>query len=267
MKPYSKLVILTSLILAVSCGEETKVVTKKNVTPVAIKRVAVKKIVKPELFIPSVTLEVQKIYKKRIIEASKPKVEKFVGEAFFAGFKARKQGFKSAERVELENIKLGAFKCKYFDPTGIKTEAQLTDVWCHFYSNYYFKDSSETERVYKSLMKVRIDERGKPVFANDVTFKTLLEDAFVVKDPIANNSNFKKYIPNLKEGRLSVGMPEEFLRVCWGSPKHVVDFELNQAGRRETFVYRDYFVVLNNRIVTSVHRFNDVKPKDPTAGL
>ena len=67
---------------------------------------------------------------------------------------------------------------------------------------------------------------------------------------------FSKYWKVLKKGKLAVGMPVEYLKICWGTPLRVFDKSIDKTGARETFVYDRYFVLLKNGIVSSIHKFD-----------
>lgn len=192
--------------------------------------------------------------KNRILYMTKNENKALIGKIFYAGLDAKKFSFDSAERTLLKSIEISSFTCKKHDPKDEKVFNK--DTWCHFYGNFHMKNGKGKLVHYKKMMKVRIQEDALVMPSS--LFRITLLKGFTLKNPF-RMKRFTRHFQNLRRGRLAIGMPDTYLKLVWGQPQRVVDFSITELGRTETYVYNRYFVLLKNRKVDSIHKFDDLE--------
>ena len=122
--------------------------------------------------------------------------------------------------------------------------------------NLVFKFKARTKnKSFVSNLKLEVTGYNKRIIFNNEFLKERLAYGFVKENPFSKRM-FSKYWKVLKKGKLAVGMPVEYLKICWGTPLRVFDKSIDKTGARETFVYDRYFVLLKNGIVSSIHKFD-----------
>ncbi len=176
--------------------------------------------------------------------------DKLIGSNWYAGRHAEKFGFNRTEKSLLKSIKLSEFTCmKRQEGTWYSLDRAID---CHSYVNFIFKSGTKN-LVFKTLLKFK-NVQKKFDIADDI-LADRLSFGFVKQNPYSKKT-FARYWKVLREGRLAVGMPEDYLKICWGKPLRVFNKSIDATGKRETYVYDRYFVRLENGIVQSIHKFD-----------
>lgn len=176
--------------------------------------------------------------------------DNLIGSKWYAGRFAEKFGFQRTEGATLKAIELAEFTCMKKQVGSWWTMQREID--CHSFINFKFKAGGE-EKIFSTIVKfknIKNQFRSPASVLND-----RLAYGFVRENPFSKRT-FAKYWKVLKKGKLAVGMPVDYLKICWGKPLRVFDKSIDANGTRETFVYDRYFVLLENGIVQSIHKFD-----------
>lgn len=176
--------------------------------------------------------------------------DQIIGKSWYAGRHAESFGFKRTEKAILNSIAISEFKCKTKRVGAWYSLKRKTS--CHSFINFEFKVSGES-KVFKTIAK--IDNIKKLKKMTKGILKNRLAYGFVEDNPFSKRT-YAKYWRVLRMGKVAVGMPEDYLKICWGKPLRVFNKSIDAQGNRETYVYDQYFVLLENGIVRSIHKFD-----------
>lgn len=175
-----------------------------------------------------------------------------VGTKWYAGRFAEKSGFQRTERALLRNVVVENFDCSLHRIGAWYSLKRKTT--CK--GNLVFKFKGKTKnKSYVSNLRLEVTSYDKRIVFNNDFLNKKLAKAFVKKNPFSAKT-FSRYWKVLKKGKLAVGMPVDYLKICWGSPLRVFNKSIDKTGSRETFVYDRYFVLLQDGIVSSIHKFD-----------
>jgi hypothetical protein len=175
-----------------------------------------------------------------------------IGAQWYAGRYAEKDGFTRTEKAILKDVVVKNFDCSLQRIGAWYSLKRKTT--CKAQVIFKFKGKKKSKN-YVSNLKVEVTSyTSRIVFKNDF-LKEKLSFGFVKKNPFSKRI-FSKYWKVLKKGKLAVGMPLDYLKICWGEPIRVFNKSIDKSGTRETFVYDRYFVLLQDGIVSSIHKFD-----------
>jgi len=177
-------------------------------------------------------------------------LESLKGSTWYAGRLAEKFGFERTRPAKIKKIIIKKFKCSQ-KRAGAWYSLKKTSS-CLGHLNFVFETKGK-ERVFKAAL--RLENIGDKLRLKKNILKSRLTYGFVKKNPFSKRS-FSRYWRVLKKGKLAIGMPVDYLKICWGKPLRIFDKSIDSAGSRETFVYQKYFVLLENGIVRSIHKFD-----------
>jgi hypothetical protein len=178
--------------------------------------------------------------------------EPLLGSKWYAGRFAEKSGFKRTERALLKGVEVQNFDCSLHRVGAWYSLKRKTT--CKGNIVFKFK-ARKKNKSFVSSLKLVVTSYDKRILFNNDFLKSRLTKAFVKKNPFSKRT-FSKYWQVLKKGKLAVGMPVDYLKICWGAPLRVFDKSIDKTGTRETFVYDNYFVLLQDGIVSSIHKFD-----------
>lgn len=175
-----------------------------------------------------------------------------IGSKWYAGMPATKSGFQRTERAQLKDVVVKNFDCSLHRVGAWYSLKRKTS--CQ--ANLVFKFKAKTKnKSFVSKLKLEITSYDKRIVFNNEFLLNRLTKAFVKKNPFSKRI-YSKYWKVLKKGKLAVGMPLDYLKICWGTPLRVFNKSIDKSGSRETFVYDRYFVLLQDGIVSSIHKFD-----------
>lgn len=199
-------------------------------------------------------VDVSKAKGKTLLEQAQAAIhlekESLKGSKWYAGRYAEKAGFNRTEKAVLKDVELREFTCKYSRDGAWYSLKRKTS--CHSFVNFTFQ-SGKKEKVYQTIIK--FNNVGRTIASEANLLGDRLAFAFVKKNPFSKRA-FARYWKVLKKGKLAIGMPVDYLKICWGKPLRVFNKSIDSSGNRETFVYDRYFVFLENGIVRSIHKFD-----------
>jgi hypothetical protein len=175
-----------------------------------------------------------------------------IGSKWYAAKDAETSGFQRTERALLKNVVVKGFDCSLHRVGAWYSLKRKTS--CQ--ANLVFKFIAKTKnKSFVSNLKIEVTSYDKRIVFNSEFLLKKLTKAFVKKNPFSKRI-YSKYWKVLKKGKLAVGMPVDYLKICWGAPLRVFDKSIDKTGSRETFVYDRYFVLLQDGIVSSIHKFD-----------
>lgn len=189
-------------------------------------------------------------FKKQTWSAITQEQGQLVGTKWYAGRYAENFGFKRTQKAVLKNVSLQSFKCKLSRDGSWYSLKRKTS--CHSFLNFDFK-TGNTVKTFKTIVKIN-NIKDVKAFTKNI-LRNRLAYGFVEENPFSKKT-FARYWKVLRKGKVAVGMPEDYLKICWGKPLRVFNKSIDASGTRETFVYDRYFVLLENGIVRSIHKFD-----------